>query len=33
MFTFIFGEAAVKILGVDYVPPDKVIQFPKLLPF
>jgi IS30 family transposase len=33
MFTFIFGEAAVKILGVQFVPPDKVIQSPKLLSF
>lgn len=33
MFTFIFGEAAAKILGVEYVPPDMVTQSPKLLTF
>ena len=33
MFTFIFGETAVKILGVEYIPPDKVKQSSKLLAF
>lgn len=33
MFTFIFGEAAAKILGVQFVPPDNVIQSPILLSF
>ena len=33
MFSFIFAVAAVKVLGVEYVPPDTVIQSPKLLTF
>jgi IS30 family transposase len=31
MFVFTFGEAIAKILGIEYVPPHKVIQSPKLL--
>jgi IS30 family transposase len=31
MFTFTFGEPIGKILGIEYVPPQQVIQSPKLL--
>jgi len=31
MFTFVYGETVTKILGIEYIPPEKVIQSPKLL--
>jgi IS30 family transposase len=31
MFVFTFGEPPTKILGIEYVPADQVIQSPKLL--
>jgi IS30 family transposase len=31
MFVFIFGELLTKILGIEYIPADQVIQSPKLL--
>jgi len=31
MFVFTFGEVIAKILGIEYIPADQVIQSPKLL--
>ena len=31
MFVFAFGEAVTAAMGIEYIPPDKVIQSPKLL--
>lgn len=31
MFVFTFGEVIAKVLGIEYVPADQVIQSPKLL--
>ena len=31
MFMFVYGEAVTNALGIEYIPPEKVIQSPKLL--
>ena len=31
MFVFAYGEAVTKVMGIEYVPPEKVIQSPKLI--
>ena len=30
MFVFAYGETVAKVMGIEYIPPDKVIQSPKL---
>ena len=31
MFSFVYGEEVSALLGIDYIPPDDVVQSPKLL--
>jgi len=31
MFVFAYGEAVTKVMGIEYIPPDQVVQSPKLL--
>ena len=31
MFVFAYGDAVTKAMGIEFIPPDKVIQSPKLL--
>ena len=31
MFVFAYGETIAKVMGIEYIPPDQVIQSPKLL--